>query len=411
MVLPNLLQGLYRRRRRAVRLATNVDVDGRAVRFLSGLRRRLGSGPTWIRIGRNDVLFVQEPADIRRVLGGSPEPFAPDPPTKRQGMVHFQPDAVTISRGERWHDRHAFNAAVLDEARGPHRLAERFRVVVAEEIEALTGVLDWPSFHACFGRIARRIIFGDGGREDKETSRLLAKLMDEANAFPKDRSEDLDRLMGRIHDHVVRAEEGSLVSLFRDAPSGPETRMDGQVPHWMFATHETLGANVFRALALIVSHPAHLSKVRKDLAGGGSLSYLEACLQDAMRLYPTTPMLSREAASSIEWDGHIVPAGTVVLISNTFNHRDRERHEFADRFSPEVWLDSGRADDWSFNHFSHGPQACTGGGLAILIGTTALAALLSDHKVRLIWPDLDPQRPLPHMLDSFRIRFELGREN
>ena len=178
----------------------------------------------------------------------------------------------------------------------------------------------------------------------------------------------------------------------------------------MFATHETLGANVFRALALIVSHPAHLSKVRKDLAGGGSLSYLEACLQDAMRLYPTTPMLSREAASSIEWDGHIVPAGTVVLISNTFNHRDRERHEFADRFSPEVWLDSGRADDWSFNHFSHGPQACTGGGLAILIGTTALAALLSDHKVRLIWPDLDPQRPLPHMLDSFRIRFELGRE-
>jgi hypothetical protein len=33
---------------------------------------------------------------------------------------------------------------------------------------------------------------------------------------------------------------------------------------------------------------------------------------------------------------------------------------------------------------------------------------VAKRKVRLLEPKLDPDRPLPHMLDFFRLRFGLG---
>jgi cytochrome P450 len=396
VVLPNLVQGLYRRRPRAVRLAVALDVDGRAVRFLTGLRRRHGSGPIWVRVGREHALFVQDPADIHRVLEGSPEPFAPDPPTKRSGMEHFQPDALTISRGALWRDRAHFNAAVLDATQPVHHLAGRFTAVVAEEMDPLiaAGTIEWGAFHETFGRVTRRVIFGDNARDDREVSGLLAELMAEANSFPRTASPRLEQFTGRVRQYVAHAEQGSLVGLFADAPTSADTKPEGQVAHWMFATHDTLGANTFRALALIASHPA----------GRTDETYLGACLQEAMRLYPTTPILSRVTAEAISWNGEMVREGTVILISNTFNHRDEVSHDFANRFEPEVWLDGRATEDWSFNHFSHGPQACTGGGLAMLLGTSALSSLLARHRFTLVRPTLHADRPLPYMLDLFRIR-------
>jgi cytochrome P450 len=126
-----------------------------------------------------------------------------------------------------------------------------------------------------------------------------------------------------------------------------------------------------------------------------------------MRLWPTTPMLARETVEDVDWDGSTVPAGTQVLIVNTFMHRDPDRHEFADRFAPEAWTEGTAAEDWSFNHLSHGPQGCPGSGLALFLGRSLLAALLREREVRLLEPRLDPERPLPHMLDFFALRFEV----
>jgi cytochrome P450 len=177
---------------------------------------------------------------------------------------------------------------------------------------------------------------------------------------------------------------------------------------------DTLFINAFRALAAILSHPGELERVMAEVGGrepGGEgitgLSYLEACLQEAMRLWPTTPVLSRQTLKEIDWDGVAVPAGTQVLISNTFNHRDRQRHEGANRFEPDGWTGGDRAGDWSLNHFSHGPQGCPGTYLALLVGKATLASLLGRRSVRLLSPRLDPAKPLPEMLDFFQIRLGL----
>src|SRR4051794_4797706 len=423
-VLPNVLQGLFRRRRRIVAVATRLDLDRHAAGTVAALRRRYGDGPVWIRVLTSRVLLALSVEDVRRILEGAPEPFAADPDAKRRGMSHFQPHALTISRGKVWDERRRFTEVVLDTGEPVHRLAVHFLAASREEgerlIEETGGELDWDAFHRAMGRITRRVVLGDAARDDEEVSDLLARLMDEANRLPKERSDSFDPFMARLGFYADAAEEGSLAGLLADAPAGKDIDPAGQLPHWMFAMHDTLAANAFRALALIASHPLQRAEVEGELAAAGGqealakptavadLEYLEASLQEAMRLWPTTALLSREAVEEVDLDGATIPAGTQILISNIGNHRDREAHEFADRFAPEAWISGGAAEDWSFNHFSHGPQGCPGTDLALFLGKSVLATLLAGRKVRLLEPELDPEKPLPHMLDFFRLRFSVA---
>jgi cytochrome P450 len=329
-------------------------------------------------------------------------------------MVTFQPDALTISRGDIWRNRRAFNEAVLDYGRPVHEFAERFAAVAREEAAELFaaaavegGELRFDAWNDAFTRITRRIVLGDAAADDSELSAELAAMMSEANGMPGETSKRYPAFVARLGRYVAAAEPASLVARFPDTQADAETKPVGQIPHWLFANGDTLAINAFRALAAIVSHPSQRAKVDAEL-DGDELPYLDACLEDAMRLWPTTPMLSRETVAETDWRGATVPAGTQVVISNTYLHRDRERFEYADRFAPDRWLAGEARREWSFNHFSRGPQGCPGTGVTKFIGKAVLAKLLRDHRAELISPRLDPARPLPHMLDYFGIRFRLS---
>jgi cytochrome P450 len=142
-----------------------------------------------------------------------------------------------------------------------------------------------------------------------------------------------------------------------------------------------------------------------DLATPGGivrLRYLEGCLQEAMRLWPTTPMLVREALAADALDGATVPAGRQVVIWNSFNHRDRAAYPQADTFSPEAWAD-GRPSPL-FNHLSSGPQVCAGVNLLLFIGKAVIATMLGHGRYVLLEPPLDPARPMPYAYNVFDVR-------
>lgn len=415
VAVPNVVQGLFRRRRSAAAIATKTGVDGLAVGFVSGLKRSYGDGPVWIRVVKDEALLLLGGDSIRKALKGSPDPFAADPEPKRSAMAKFQPHALTISRSPVWEERRRFTEAVLDTGRPAHRLADRFAEVSSEEAATLAGELDWPAFNRAVRRVTRRLILGEAAAADDELSELLGELMDKANPPGGGSPELYDRFTAKLDRYVEAGEPGSLVGLFADAPVTPRTEPAGQVTHWLFALGDTLAINAFRCLALLASHDEERARVLDELAGAelgsgagvAGLPRLEACLQEAMRLWPTTAMLSRETVRDVEWDGASASSGTQLLIVNTFNHRDREAFEFADRLAPEEWLAGGAAADWSFNHFSHGPQGCPGADLALFVGKAMLGTILRGHEVELLQPELDPARPLPHSLDFFELRVRL----
>ena len=127
-----------------------------------------------------------------------------------------------------------------------------------------------------------------------------------------------------------------------------------------------------------------------------------------MRLWPTTALFGRVQAEDHRWvNGQKTPAGTQVLIHNLFNHRNRERVPFADRFAPEEWVTGGAGDDWRFNFFSHGPQGCPGAGLSIFLGQAFLGQLISAGNPNLAsGPRLKSER-LPYGLDVYGLEVRL----
>jgi cytochrome P450 len=415
VILPNAVQGLFRRRPAAVGVATRLDADGRAVRLMNGLRERYGPGPVWIHVMTERVLLCLDVEDVARTLDGSPSPFASDPAAKRKGMSHFQPDALTLSRGDLWATRRAFTEAVLQTPLPAHSLAGVFLDVVVEEVDALLrevgdGTLDFDAWQAMFRRLTRRVVLGDAAAGDDELSELLATLMSEANGLPSDPSPSYGPYLDRLAGYVEAAEPGSLVSCFAAAPTEPDTMGVGQVTHWLFALQDTLAVNTLRALALLATHPEQRA-VATDELEGESAPYLAACLQEAMRLFPSTPLLSRETLVDLAWNGATVPAGTQVLIVNAFHHRDRDAFPYADRFAPEAWTEGDAGAQRAFNHFSQGPQGCPGRNLALLLGTAVLAQALrgAPDLVATAGGDaLHPERPLPYGLNPYALGFSAG---
>jgi cytochrome P450 len=401
-VVPALVRGLFAPRRRAMKLLTALDADRRATELLSGIRRRHDGDGVRILGGRMVVLWG--PDAIRRVLDRSAYEYASDSGVKGKGMSHFQPDALTLSRGEEWEDRRRFAEDVLATSQRVHPFAERFLAVIADEVEQLhvSGDLTWDHLQELFDHVTLRVIFGDRARGDQALTGLLEKRMHEANRLvAAGGDDDLYELHGRLERYLREAEEGSLVSLVAGAPQTDHTRVVHQIPHWMFATRDTLAMNVARALAVIADVEDVENRVREEIEDADlaspeavdGMSYLEGCLQEAMRLWPTTPLLARED----------VEDGTQVLMLNVFNHRNTVDVPDADEFRPERWQEG--TTDYRYNHLSNGTQSCPGGPLVLLLGKAVLAQVLQHHELDLREPDLDLGGSQPHMLDFFALRF------
>jgi len=418
VIVPNAAQGIFKRRRAPVGIATKIGVDGQAVGLLRAMKRSYGRGPVWVRVLKDPALLLLDVADVRRALEGSPHPFASDPEAKRKGMGHFQPHALTLSRGDLWADRRRFTEDVLDSGRAAHRQGDRFVRVAFEELAAVPAEnVDLSTLQAAYRRITRRILFGDVAAEDELLSDQLAELMEQANGLPGERSPEYDPYAEHLAGLVAKAAPGSLAARAAKAPSAPDTRVDGQFTHWFFALQDTTSTNVLRALALLATHPDELAAAQAEVAAtaddGGppsakavaAMPRLRAVLLEAMRLWPTTPLLARETLTDLVWHGVRVSAGTQILIVNVFHHRDPDRlGEAADHCTTSGWLDGPFDDDWGLNHLSHGPQGCPGANLALLVGTATLAALLArGAPQQRAGGRLDPGKALPHMLDPFAL--------
>ncbi len=420
VIVPTLAKGVIIRRPLMVALAEKLDLDRHAVRRVQRLRDKYGVGPLRLRTPPMwPRALILSPDHVHHVLDNSPEPFATASSEKRAALAHFQPRGVLISHGPERADRRRFNEAVLDADRPLHRLADRFVAVVNEEADELRssarqrGELVWNDFANTWFRVVRRVVFGDAARDDHELRQLIDALRSDANwAFLKLRRDDLrHRFYARLDEHLARAEPGSLAHVMTQTRVTDMTEPQQQVPQWLFA-FDPAGMTTFRALALLATHPAHAERARAEMNDDSTrreLPYLRACVLESLRLWPTTPMVLRETTAPTTWETGELRANTGILIFANFFHRDDQRLPYADRFTPEIWLEHRTNQHWPLIPFSGGPAICPGRNLVLLTSSSMLAALLRDHRLRLTSPQsLDPQRPLPYTLNNYALRFAIA---
>jgi len=417
VLLPTIAKGVIIRRPAMVALAERLELDRAAVETVQRLRDVYPEGPLLVGpvLGRRWAMVVTA-HQARRVLEQTPEPFATSTLEKQAALQHFEPRVSLISDGEARVQRRRVNDAVLEGHRPMHEMADAFVAVVRQEARGLLSApgapLAWNDFAPAWFRIVRRVVFGDGARDDHQLSAVMARLRAHANwAWMWPQQPRLrQKLFDRITEHLARAEPGSLAGLLARTPCGPLAAPVEQVPQWLFA-FDPAGMATFRALALLASHPAHLDRARHEIAATEGrarreLPFLRACVLESLRLWPTSPLVLRETTRETRWANGAMPAGTGVILFAPFFHRDDRRLPFANRFAPEIWLGDQRPEVWPLIPFSLGSGICPARHLVLLLSTSLIAETIAAGGLRLTDPSrLDPRQPLPGTLNHFTLAF------
>jgi cytochrome P450 len=138
---------------------------------------------------------------------------------------------------------------------------------------------------------------------------------------------------------------------------------------YVLATRDDIQETLLAELAQLCEPPA---------AAVTRLPYLEAVLNEVLRLYPPAYAFGRRAVRDTTVGDHRVPAGTTVLMSPWAMHRDPRFFDDADMFLPQRWQNglASRLPRFAYFPFSSGPRRCVGSAFATMEATIAIATIL-----------------------------------
>ncbi|GAA5918088.1 hypothetical protein JCM6882_004987 [Rhodosporidiobolus microsporus] len=120
-----------------------------------------------------------------------------------------------------------------------------------------------------------------------------------------------------------------------------------------------------------------------------ALPYLQACIQEALRLHATSGMgLPRLMTQTTEVCGEVFPAGTILSVPSYSIHRLKSYWgEDADEYRPERWLvseEKAREMEKALNIFSYGPRSCVGRNVATMELYCFISSLILRYDFKLV---------------------------
>ncbi|KAI1206783.1 putative cytochrome P450 [Annulohypoxylon truncatum] len=127
-----------------------------------------------------------------------------------------------------------------------------------------------------------------------------------------------------------------------------------------------------------------------DSASALQLSYLQAVINEAMRIHPSGAGGFPRISPGATVDGHWVPAGTEVYTSTWSVSHDKRYFADPDEFKPERWINPECEDVKEASQpFSLGYRACIGRSFAFVEMSLVLAKLFYSYDMELVDRDLD----------------------
>ncbi|MFN2635415.1 MAG: cytochrome P450 [Gemmatimonadaceae bacterium] len=126
-----------------------------------------------------------------------------------------------------------------------------------------------------------------------------------------------------------------------------------------------------------------------------SLPYTRMILAESMRLYPPAWAIGRRAIDRYEAGGYVIPARSMVLMSQYITHRDSRFYRDPERFDPDRWRPEAIAGRPKFSYFPFGggSRICIGEQFAWMQGILVLATLGQSWRARYLGaapPQLNP---------------------
>ena len=105
-----------------------------------------------------------------------------------------------------------------------------------------------------------------------------------------------------------------------------------------------------------------------------------------MRLYPPAWTLARMTVKPYRVGEYLLPAGTLLMMSQWVMHRSPRYFDQPEQFRPERWSDglAKRLPKFAYFPFGGGPRQCVGESFAWTEGILLLVTLAQRWKMRLV---------------------------
>ena len=240
--------------------------------------------------------------------------------------------------------------------------------------------------------------------------------------------EFMDSLVYRIISER-RAESNSdhsdLLALLMDAMDDDGSHMTPQQLHdetmtLFLAGHETTAQMLAWTWYALSQNPAVEERLHEELHGvlGGRplgaadfprLPYLQAVMNEVLRLYPPAYIMAREAIEPCEIGGYTMPVGATIIFSQWVMHRDPRYFDDPETFKPQRWLDglADRLPAGAYFPFGDGPRRCIGQGFALLEAAIVITTLAQRFTFRMVPGHPVVPEPLVTLRPKYGIQMEL----
>ncbi|GHJ45294.1 cytochrome P450 hydroxylase [Catellatospora sp. TT07R-123] len=207
-----------------------------------------------------------------------------------------------------------------------------------------------------------------------------------AYAPPEETGKAIMAMVGYVRELIAarRAEPddalmSALISATDDGDRLTEDELTSMVFLLLIAGHETTVNLIGNGMHLLLGHPEQADRLRADP------SLLPAAIEEFLRIEsPVKTATVRLTKEPVDFDGVVVPAGAVVMVSLLSANHDPDAFGDPDRFDP------ARTDNQHLA-FGHGLHYCLGAPLARLEAQIAINDLLTR------FPKMRATRPLDEL--------------
>ncbi|HTQ68808.1 MAG TPA: cytochrome P450 [Solirubrobacteraceae bacterium] len=170
----------------------------------------------------------------------------------------------------------------------------------------------------------------------------------------------------------------SLLLQARDEDGQPmsDRELRDELVTLLLAGHETTATSVAWAIERLVRHPDKLERLLDEIDEGGE-EYLEATVNEILRIRPVVPIVVRVLEQELAVGGRLLPAGTRVAPCIYLTNRNPDVYEQPLAFRPERFL--GRnPDTFAWIPFGGGIRRCIGAAFAQLEMKLMLRTMLAE---------------------------------
>jgi cytochrome P450 len=150
-----------------------------------------------------------------------------------------------------------------------------------------------------------------------------------------------------------------------------------QIMTLLLAGHETTTTGLAWAFERLLRHPEALARARE-----GDDAYLDAVVQETLRIRPVIPAVLRQLQAPVELGGWQLPAGVTVMPAVTLMHSDPALFDQPEQFRPERFLGDSEASTYTWIPFGGGRRRCLGAAFASLEMRVALRTILERTTLR-----------------------------